>query len=250
MFAEPTENGEFVNVDVGTASEAGDGFLLETYDAFGAFPASFDNAYVFRREPQRNVWSSTSLASPSLGVQSFSGTSFEPRRSCVGRGERQSRRGGGRGRPARHEPPRPSGRPLHDAARRRALFSSKENGGKETVIVGSDREPEAGHVVLESTEHEGVCPGAEKVKAGSVLCEWAAGHEAGALTLVNARTSEEGAPPVPLSTCGAVLGRGAGVNAGAGPAHGAVSRDGSRVLFTAPDPEAENDGPGCWNGSN
>jgi hypothetical protein len=48
-----------------------------------------------------------------------------------------------------------------------------------------------------------------------------------------------------LTSCGAVLG--AGENASE--AHNAVSSDGSRVFFTAPDPLAKNDGAECWNGT-
>ena len=46
-----------------------------------------------------------------------------------------------------------------------------------------------------------------------------------------------------MSTCGAGLGQGQGT----GFAYHAVSADGSRVIFTAPDPAANGQGAGCWN---
>jgi hypothetical protein len=254
MFALPQANGQFENIDVGTPSEAGNGFLLHTYDAFGPFPASFANSYVFRRDPAAGDWSYTSLAAPSLGAQSIApSTVFDPvDLSRVGINDGVGSLSGAEGERLTQLVGPPGGGAEGNLYTK--LYAGPvrhEGGGKVTVIAGASRD--LSHVVLESDEQESgaVCPGAEKVKAGSVLCEWAPGHEAGALTLVNARTSEKGAPPVPLSTCGAVLGRAQPVAEGRpeGSTYGAVSADGSRVFFTAPDPRAENGGAGCWNGS-
>ena len=63
--------------------------------------------------------------------------------------------------------------------------------------------------------------------------------------LVNVAPGEEAQP---ASECGASLGLEA-VQEGGGLAHNAVSENGSRVFFTAPDPAAANKGKGCWNGS-
>ena len=70
MFAEPHTNETFENShDVGTPSEDGEGFLLETDSAFGEFPFAFANAYVFRRDAGAGDWSFTSLAARSLEAQ-------------------------------------------------------------------------------------------------------------------------------------------------------------------------------------
>ena len=49
--------------------------------------------------------------------------------------------------------------------------------------------------------------------------------------------------PAGCLSCGAVLGQG-----GSGTRHNAVSADGSRIVFTAPDPYAGSTGSGCWGG--
>ena len=102
-----------------------------------------------------------------------------------------------------------------------------------TVVVGASRE--LSHVVLQSLDHN-LCPGAEAQDAESaVLCEWAGGLESVGgderpqLTLVNA--ASEGC-------CSVAAGRSsARVLHRAGSTHGAVSGDGSKLLFTAPDPK-------------
>ena len=77
MFGEPLSNGEYYNAHYrGLASESGNQFMLDTAAAFGPFPASGANVYVFTRrpspaDPARSEWAYTSLASPALGVQSI-----------------------------------------------------------------------------------------------------------------------------------------------------------------------------------
>jgi len=105
-----------------------------------------------------------------------------------------------------------------------------------------------GRVVLEGDNHS-LAPGAEAQDPGTdALYEAPAGAECGPATskcmLVD--VNEEGKP----MPCGAALGQGELV---AGGAHSAVSSDGSRIFFTAPEP-GENgpaggavEGPGCWN---
>ena len=81
---------------------------------------------------------------------------------------------------------------------------------------------------------------AETLDAGSHgLYEWSAAR--GCLSLLDVRSAAEGGGLV--SKCGAALGQGQD-QAFAGVGHGAVSNDGSRVLFTAPQPEAS--GLHCW----
>ena len=68
--------GEGVNFDLGSASEDGNHFLLLTTAAFGPFPASGEDSYVFSRSA--TGWSERSVASPLLGVQSVSAEVYDP----------------------------------------------------------------------------------------------------------------------------------------------------------------------------
>ena len=80
MFSEPTSNGTIQNtLDVGTPSESGEGFLLETSSSFGEFPFAAGGAYVFTRDYQGGEWKYVSLASPALGTQTVGGeVLFDP----------------------------------------------------------------------------------------------------------------------------------------------------------------------------
>jgi hypothetical protein len=107
------------------------------------------------------------------------------------------------------------------------------------------------HVILESQNHS-LAPGAEAQDPGShALYESLGGGECGPTTsnckLVN--VNSEGAL---VSACGARLGQG---EAPYGGAHSAVSSDGSKIFFTAPDPGegshgAPLEGPGCSSSEN
>jgi hypothetical protein len=93
-------------------------------------------------------------------------------------------------------------------------------------------------VVMQSKNHS-LGPGAEGQDAGTEALYETTGRECGATSscrLVDVKP-EGGAMP-----CGAALGQGV---LGGGGAYSAVSSDGSRIFFTAPEPE--NSGPGCWN---
>src|SRR6202020_735221 len=93
-------------------------------------------------------------------------------------------------------------------------------------------------LVLQSSDRS-LCRGAEGQDAGSqVLCEYSGGE----LRLLS--VDGKGKP----FSCGAELGSGNIGQQGRGVMDNAVSADGSRVFFTAPAPEAENGGEGCWNG--
>jgi hypothetical protein len=90
------------------------------------------------------------------------------------------------------------------------------------------------HVVLE-TMHQQLAPGDSGQDPNShALFEWAGGQ----YKLVNVNTDGSLTSP-----CGAVLGEGSGK----GGSYRAVSSDGSKIIFTAPDPYAG--GAGCWEGS-
>ena len=272
MFAEPeTSYGEFVNVhDDGTPSASGEAFLLETNSPFGAFPFAIEGAYVLRREPAKGGWSYTSLAGEKLGVQSFESVVFDQfdfSRVAIddGLGAKVGSEGESLtnllGPPGASSPPCASGTSLEGALagscyielhKDSVPFHLDADEASDTKVVGASEDLD--HVVLESRSEpvtEGkeaeLCPGASVVTHGEVLCEWAGG----ALRLVNVKPGSEGA--VPVSACGAGIGDSSNLPYGgkAGSAYRAVSADGSRVLFTAPDPNTprKEGAEGCWNGA-
>jgi hypothetical protein len=248
MFAEPETNGEFSNTQsVGYPTSSGNGFVFEAFSAFGSFPAANHGMYAFSRTAAG--WRFTPVVSPGLGVQTIGngdavfdmedlsrvafldgiGTKLGPD------GLRHAVLVGAPGGPytTLHSDP--------------TLYEGLPESSEHTEIVGASRN--LGHLVLES-DSTTLCPGAEALQHGAVLCEWAGGFE----------ESVEGAEPKPQlklvntlegslsSRCGASLGSG-NVTEGGGN-RSAVSVDGSREIFTAPDPKAEGQGSGCWNGAN
>jgi hypothetical protein len=237
MFAQPEANGTFKNnLSVGTPSESGDGFLLEAFSLFGPFPGAVQASYVFQRDLAKGEWTYTALAEPALGSQSPTRVVFDPAdlsrvgvNDSVGSwfgeaGERAYSLLGPPGGPyttlhvdpATHLPPGQRFQPV------------------ETQIVGGSHDLR--RVVLQSPSNS-ACPGPEDIAAkithGEVLCESSGGE----LQLVNVNDESE-----PVSPCGAKLG-----SPVQGGSHQAVSADGSKVLFVAPDPLAYEQGPGCWN---
>ncbi|HTR79054.1 MAG TPA: hypothetical protein VMH39_13130 [Gemmatimonadaceae bacterium] len=226
------ESGQYADQEVGFASPDGSRFLLATtLAAFGPFPASETNAYLFARGP--HGWTSTSLASPSFGVQNLGLGVFDPSDfSTVGINDYVGSQSASSG-ASLNDVVGPPGGPYSDLHVDPPSRHNRQEDTEETHVVGGSRD--LSHVVLE-TLGNAVCPGATALDAGShVLCEYANGES----KLVNA--DSEGKL---LSRCGAVLGQGHLSGSG----HDAVSADGSRVIFTAPDPYAKNTGFGCWNG--
>ena len=80
-----------------------------------------------------------------------------------------------------------------------------------------------------------------QIRDAKDLYEWSTGQ--GCLFLVNVKGNA--GENLLISKCGAALGQGQDT-AFAGVGHGAVSADGSKIFFTAPNPGAE--GPKCWLG--
>lgn len=237
MFGLPVANGEPKNNDVGYSSESGDSFLLETFSAFGPFPAAFKNVYTLVRDMNGGGWQAAALAEPTLGVQSINAPVFAPNdlshvafNDLVGStasesGAQMMNLVGSPGGPYTVLNVDPLGH---------------ENGATATVAASHDLR----HVVLESTRHT-LCPGAERqVPESAELCMWTGGFETlgeevkPELKLVN--VDSRGAL---VNPCGAVLGQGRLPGA----AHNAVSAGGSKIFFTAPDPRPES-GNGCWKG--
>lgn len=223
----PSLNWNAHNNDSGYVAEDGNHFLLLTLSSFAGGDSIF-SSYVFSRGADE--WSTTSL-SPGPGVQRVEAKIFNPNDlSEVGVEDLGFNRV-----PDQLEEP---------------VFSDYAGppGGPYTtvgVLPVSGRESLAGasadlsHVVLQSEDHE-LAPGDVGQDAESnALYEWFDGH----LELVNVTTS--GAL---ISPCGATLGNGETFsNAGEGSTHNAVASDGSKIFFTAPDPEARS-GVGCWSG--
>jgi hypothetical protein len=236
-------------IDAGVASESGDRFLLTTRSAFGPFPASGENAYLFSRGTAagRPEWSYTSLASPTLGVQSVDVGAFDPldlSRVALNDvvGSANSMLGD-----AENSLLGPPGGPyttLH------ADQPGHEGGGvihaEETLVVGASSD--LGKVVLESRNHALAPAAAGLDKGAAALYESAEGSECTAAA-ANCPLIDVNAKGEPVSACGAVLGDGIG----GGGSYRAVSADGSRVFFTAPAPDERTFGavlegkPGCPN---
>jgi hypothetical protein len=236
MF-EGTHGGLPATPDVGYASEDGGHFLLLTDAAFGPFPASGEGAYVFSRG--EDGWSFESVVSPTLANQTVTGLVFDPWDfSMVGveddatmvQGVRQLGLAG------------PPGGP----------YATVASGTKEKPAELAGASQDLSHLIVRSLDHdlalcestqEGLAKGLDEGSNG--LYEWSAEHQC--LSLVDVRSKSEGGGLI--SRCGATLGLG-GAPPGVG--HGAVSADGSKVFFTAPDPgfegRGELQGPGCWNG--
>jgi len=246
MFGQPLTNEEYSNEDDGTPSASGNGLLLETKAAFGPFPGAGSSAYVFSRDAE-NGWGFVSLAAPALGVQNLIHALFDPvdlSSVAVSDGVGAAAGPGGEAITSVVGPPGGPYTTVHADAPR--SLKEIDEGLQSTQVVGGSRD--LSHVVFESPSGS-ACRGAEETSQlghGDVLCEWDGGEP----KLVN--VNEEGTL---LNTCGAVLGTrlqagGMGSSRGTqtvvGSTYGAVSADGSKVFFTAPAPNAENAGPGCW----
>jgi hypothetical protein len=235
------------NFDVGYSSASGDEFLLFTAAAFGPFPAAGENAYVFSRHASDGVggWLATSYVLPSLGVQSFASLVFGPVGfSGVAVGDIAG--------PAEKHVDAMVGRPGGP------YTTVMESASNDTRVVGASQD--SSHVVVESEDHvmpfsplqvcggvqEGLVEKQEIVDRNSTnLYAWVSGRQC--LALVNSELA--GGKPRFVSECGAMLGEGLTIPGGT---HEAVSSDGSRIFFTAPDPTGgatSEGGKGCWRGS-
>ena len=237
LFGSPEK---YYNSDGGVPSVSGDEFLMvRALAAFGPSPASEGNSYVFKREA--GGWRTIALDEPALGVQSVQSNAIEPTEfATVGLldyvGSYSS--AGGAAERSLVGPPGGPYATLHTDA---AIHEEPEE-HEETKIVGASRGLD--RVILESMSH-GLAPGAETQDPGAhELYEWDGGGECAAgragCTLVNVRSNGKA-----VDRCGAVLGQGHVEGA----REHAISADGARVVFTAPDPYAADLGEGCWNDS-
>jgi hypothetical protein len=251
MFGEPAIGGQ--SNQSGVSSESGNQFMLEASAAFGPFPSSIGNVYIFSRhpvrgDPEREEWSYTSLASATLGLQDMGKGlggvgAIEPGNfSTVAVDDLVGAPSGEAGIVSASLLGSPGGpyttlhadQPTHElAAESRGLPQER------TQAVGASRD--LGVVVLRSTNpalaEGGVC---ERDVCSEPpipsLYEWAGGE----LRRLDVQSDGE-----PIGSCGAVLG-GGGVAVEEEAGGGAVSADGSKVFFTAPDPQGGLEGvKGC-----
>jgi hypothetical protein len=202
------------NFTRGYPSEGGDGYLLITPTSLGADGASGENSYAFSRGS--SGWTMTSLAPPELGVQSLDPAVFDPTTfSTVGIEDFLGSEAGGDNREVSLVGP--LGGPYTSLPER-------------ATVVGASST--MSRVVLESKDHE-LAPGDSGQDPNSTaLYEWSGGQT----RLVNVNTDGS-----LTNLCGATLGIG---RQPVGGMHNTVSSDGSKIFFTAPDPQGS--GPGCW----
>jgi hypothetical protein len=262
---------DFQAFNAGYAAESGYAFLLEAAGAaFGPFPNSgiFENTYVFSRtrpgtDGFGGGWAYTALASPSLGVQEAGGSVFDPVdlsrlvfADAVGskastEGQREIILTGKAGGPYTS---------LYASATGSHPAGEGEPGPESANVLGASQD--LSHIVIGSGDHT-LAPGAsEQDKGSEALYEWqpigANGCSSssvgfsesthGCMMLIN--VTSEGTL---LNRCGAQLGQ----RSVRGRTHGAVSADGSRIIFTAPDPllsynptskQTKEATQECWDG--
>ena len=217
-------------------SEDGNHFLLISEAAFPVGGDAYFSGYVFSRGAED--WTTTSL-SPGAGVYGQEPSIFDPENlSEVGMRNVLRKSGGLFGASETSYDIGPPGGP----------YTTLPGGGEgeaETVPVGASAD--LSHIVLESKDRE-LAPGDMGQEEGNTaLYELVGGH----LQLVNVATNGS-----LISPCGATLGE-AGRENGYDVTNSAVSRDGSKVIFTSPNPEvfqsyggSTPSGPGCWKGWN
>ena len=225
-------------------AEDGDAILVKTDGSFAADASASASAYVFSRGTGgwgMNVLAQSIAASQEVGEEPE--FLFDPRDlSAVGfndevgtfsellRGEESAFR--------RMELVGPVGGPYAPLFSRSG-HAALNNEDQVEMVGGSE---DLSRVVLEGENHS-LAAGAEGQDTGTdAIYERTGGGECAPGTS-NCRLVDVDGEGKPMA-CGAALGQGR-FELGAGGAYGAVSSDGSRIFFTAPEPEAG--GVGCWN---
>lgn len=212
--------------ETGFSSEIGDQFLLHTSEASFAGGGSQRNVYVLARDPERRQWTSTAFAPSGLGVASVEHFVFAPldfSRLAVWEKVGQVIDAAPL---TYHNLAGPIGGPY-------ATLTSAEQFAESAGVVGGSAD--LSHVVAASRDHTVVPAAAGLDMESDALYEFVEGTPR-LVDLNSARSL--------LSPCGAVLGQGSEVLGGA---HNAVSADGSKIVFTAPDPRGPEAQTGCWS---
>jgi hypothetical protein len=239
-------------VDAGVAAEDGNQFLLRGSASIGPGAPTSVASYVFSRGA--DGWTMATLDPPVARPQTVKAELFDPANlSSIGFSDLT---GSADADLLSHDESGvqlaslvgPAGGPYSTRASvsGSAALDSAETGIN--LVGGSEN---LGHVILESENHE-LAPEAEfQVPFSHALYESIGGGECGVLIISACKlvNVDNGGEPL---TCGATLGQ-LGGEGEQGGAHEAVSTDGSRIFFTAPDPNVINGelptGPGCWNHS-
>jgi hypothetical protein len=225
-------------------AEDGDAILVKTDGSFAADASASASAYVFSRGVEgwgMNVLAQSIAASQEVGEEPE--FVFDPRDlSAVGFndeiGTHSELYGGDESAFQQTELAGPAGGPYAP------LFSlsghAAQNEEEKVEMVGGSED--LSHVILEGENHS-LAAGAEGQDTGTdALYERTGGGECAPGTS-NCRLVDVDGEGKPMA-CGAALGQGRS-ELSAGGAYGAVSSDGSRIFFTAPEPGAS--GVGCWN---
>jgi hypothetical protein len=225
-------------------AEDGDAILVKTDGSFAADASASASAYVFSRGVGgwiMNVLAQSVAASQEVGEEPE--FVFDPRDlSVVGFNDEvgtfSELLGGEESAFRRIELVGPVGGPYVP------LFSlggfAALNSEKKVEMVGGSED--LSRVVLEGENHS-LTAGAEGQDAETDAIYERTGNGECAPGTSNCRLVDVGGEGRPM-VCGAALGQGRS-ELSAGGAYGAVSSDGSRIFFTAPEPEAS--GVGCWN---
>jgi hypothetical protein len=237
-------------VDAGVAAEDGDQFLLRGTASIGPGAPTSVASYVFSRGA--DGWTMATVDPPVARSQAVKAELFDPADlSSIGFSDLT---GSADADLLSHDESGvklaslvgPAGGPYSTRASVSgfAALNAAETGVN--LVGGSE---DLGHVILESENHE-LAPEAEfQVPFSHALYESVGGGECGVVSTCKLVNVGSGGEPM---ACGAILGQTGGEGEGGG-ARGAVSADGSRVFFTAPDPIVINGeiptGPDCWNHS-
>ena len=228
----------------GAVAEDGDAVLFQTEASLGPDAPAEEGAYVFTRGAHE--WETHVEDLPNGGEQVSEPQVFDPTDLSEvgvwdGAGTDSDLYGGNKSLFGYTWMVGPAGGPFMPLHTVHGLAAAEEQ--TRSMVGGSE---DLSDIILSSENHS-LAPGAGELDEGAhALYEWAGGGECSSVTsackLVNVNENGE------LIRCGALLGSASGE----GGAHGAVSSDGSKVLFTAPDPgetaaPAPVGLPGCWN---
>jgi hypothetical protein len=246
IFGTTLKGDEGIGVEKGNeafVAEDGDAILVHTDGSFATDATASASAYVFSRNATE--WHMNVLAEPVKQPQEAGETPefmLDPRDlSEVGFnievGTQSERFGGDPSAFHDTELLGPAGGPYSPLASLTGFATLTPI----RMVGGSE---DLSRVVLQSEQHS-LAPGAEAQDAGSEALYETTGGECAptstACKLVNVNDQGE-----PLSPCGAVLGQYPRISDGGG-THSAVSSDGSKIFFTAPEPQPQTSGVGCWN---
>ncbi len=219
-----------------SVAEDGDALLLETLATLSSSSAVSPASYVFSRGA--GGWVMTPLVSPTSQTQVTSAEVFDTMDlSTIGFldkiGSYADLKGGD---PSALQKSLMVGPVGASYATLYSVSGATAYEGYGAKLVGGSED--LSDVLLQSGEHALIPGGAAEgqVEGSNALYEWADG----ALQLVN--VNSDGSL---VSSCGARLGQGG--RGGGGAAQSAVSSNGAKVFFTAPDPEDPEAGAGCWN---